>query len=277
MSWCPDRGVPWPLRGALRNSEADLLRVDGHTLKVATAIVLMDLVWNDDDLVTRLVDAAIIHQHQARFAIDPGDITDEQLQGVVDEFRGRRNLLTAEDTERWLAERGLDHRRLEIILIDNLLRARVRDRVLGMEVATGPAEAAALDRVALEWLGADDAAEAGAMFARLRDGETCMADELRRRFIAGAPAEAPFTWLARRDLPADVAERLFAAPVGTLVEPFALAGRHRVARILAIAAADPADPDVAEALRESSFASWLAERRRGAEIQWFWGFDRNNA
>lgn len=277
MSWCPDRGVPWPLRGALRNSEADLLRVDGHTLKVATAIALMDLVWNNDDLVTRLIDAAIIHRQQASFAIGPSDVTDEQLQHAVDDFRRRRDLLTAEDTERWLAERGLDHRRLEIILADNLLRDRVRDRILGAEVATGPAEVAALDRIALEWLAADGAAQAGALFARLRDGETCIADELRRRFLAGAPAEAACACLARRDLPADVAAHLFAAPVGTLVEPFELGGRYRVARVLAIAPADPADPATAEALREASFASWLAERRRAAAIEWFWGFDRENA
>jgi putative peptide maturation system protein len=274
MSWCPDRGVPWPLRGVQRNSEADLIRVDGHTLRVGTAIALMDLVWNDDAIVTRLIDAAIIHKQQMILGIDLSDVTDDQLQRAMDEFRGRRNLLTPEHTERWFEEHGIDQQKLENILADKLVRSLVRDRTLAGDIAARLSDVSPFDRVALEWLGSEDADHAAAVFARVRDGTIALGDELRRAVAAGGPAPSPFVWLRRRDLPPALAAHVFDTPVGTLLAPFELAGTHRIARVLAVELTKPDDPDVLEQVREACFDEWLAERRRGAEIEWFWGFDK---
>jgi len=273
MSWCPDRGVPWPLRGAQRNSDADLVRVDGYTLKIPIAIALMDLVWGDDDILTRLIDAAILHKQQALLGIDQSEITDDQLQHEMNEFRRRRGLLTAEDTERWLDEHGLGLSQLESILADRCLRALVRDRVLAPELAARAADVTPFDRVALEWLAADNADQAHALYVRVGGGETTLAEEARKRFATGGPPPELFARLSRRDLPAAAAARVFAAAPGALVAPFELGGKLRVARVVAVAPADPADPDIIELDREACFAVWLAERRHAAEIEWFWGFD----
>jgi putative peptide maturation system protein len=273
MSWCPDRGTPWPLRGVQRNGDADLVRVDGYTLQVPTAIALLDLVWGDDDLLTRLIDAAIVHKQQRLLGISPSEFTDDQLQHAMDEFRRRNHLLTAQDTERWLAEHGLDQARLESILADKLVRSLVRDRVIAPRVEARLPDVTPFDRVALEWLAADDAAQAHAMFARVRDGETTLAGEAQLRFAAGGPAPELFVRLWRRDLPATVAVSVFGGAPGAVLPPFELGGQHRVARVLAVTPADAADPDIVELSRELCFTEWLAERRHAAEIEWFWGFD----
>jgi putative peptide maturation system protein len=277
MSWCSERGVPWPLRGVQRNADADLVRVDGYTLQVAMAIALMDLVWGDDDILTRLIDAAILQKQQGLLEVELSEITDDQLQHAMNEFRRRRNLLTAGDTERWLAEHGLDQSRLEAILGERLVRSLIRDRVIAPQIDAYLADVTPFDRVTLEWLAADDAEQAHALFAGVRDGETTLAGEAGQRFAAGGPAPEPFVRFRRRDLPAAAAAHLFGASPGALVAPFELGGEHRVARVLAIAPADPTDPDIAEQVREACFAEWLAERRRAADIEWFWGFDAEYA
>src|SRR3989442_911758 len=38
LSFCPDRAVPWPMRGVHRWSEADLVRVNNTVLRVFQAI-----------------------------------------------------------------------------------------------------------------------------------------------------------------------------------------------------------------------------------------------
>src|SRR3712207_2194214 len=62
LGFAPDRGLPWPLRGVQRWSDADLVRVDGSILKVDQAIGCLDFLWEDRRLMDRLVNVCLIDE-----------------------------------------------------------------------------------------------------------------------------------------------------------------------------------------------------------------------
>lgn len=97
-------GLPWPLRGVVRSTERDLLRVGDRVLQVDEAIACLDHVWSDERLTERLVGSSLVQQ-----AVDERGLTLDanQLQRAVDAFRRAKGLHTAEATEAWLDANGL--------------------------------------------------------------------------------------------------------------------------------------------------------------------------
>src|SRR4051812_19037126 len=71
LSYCHDRGLPWPLRGVQRSSERSLLRVDSEMLTIDQAIAHLDFLWDERRLATRLIDACIIRAELQRRPIEP--------------------------------------------------------------------------------------------------------------------------------------------------------------------------------------------------------------
>src|SRR5262245_52676270 len=62
LSFCPERTLPWPLRGVHRWREMDLVRVNAKVLNVRQAIVFLDFIWNEAPILTRLVNACLIQE-----------------------------------------------------------------------------------------------------------------------------------------------------------------------------------------------------------------------
>ena len=58
LSYCPERTLPWPLRGVQRWSEMNLVRVNATDPEVDQAVALLDFIWDDAPMLKRLVDAA---------------------------------------------------------------------------------------------------------------------------------------------------------------------------------------------------------------------------
>ena len=48
LSYCPERAIPWPLRGVHRWSEAELVRVNANVLQGEQAIACLDFIWDED-------------------------------------------------------------------------------------------------------------------------------------------------------------------------------------------------------------------------------------
>src|SRR6476660_3203145 len=47
ISYCPERAIPWPLRGVHRWSDRDLVRVNANVLPVDTAMACLDFIWDE--------------------------------------------------------------------------------------------------------------------------------------------------------------------------------------------------------------------------------------
>jgi len=110
LGYCPEQAVPWPLRGVQRWSDQHVVRVNGEPLDVETVLGMLDFVWSDSRLLTKLVDTCLIRQELRRRGLK---LSDAELQQAMNAFRLQRGLGSVEDTRRWLAERGLSLERLE--------------------------------------------------------------------------------------------------------------------------------------------------------------------
>ncbi|MET7396761.1 TIGR04500 family putative peptide maturation system protein, partial [Dactylosporangium sp. NPDC005572] len=124
LSWCPDAGLPWPLRGVQRSGELLLLRVNGVELDVADAIGFLDVLWREAPLRQRLVDACLVKE-----AVDGEELDDAELQAAADAFRRARGLLSPAQTRAWLARERLSDAQFEDLVTHQALVARLRERV----------------------------------------------------------------------------------------------------------------------------------------------------
>jgi putative peptide maturation system protein len=278
LSVVPDGGLPWPLRGTQRWRDSDLLRVNGRTLAVAEAVAQLDVLWDSPPLMTRLIDACLVEE---ALAADPVAISGEELQAAVDAVRRRRGLVTAEQTRQWMGKTGMTHRALEVLATRIAVLAKLRDRVAGGRVETFFAERAA-DFDPLDVL--EVVATAPEALDPLRSAASHpghVAATVLRAALAGAAAGG--------DRPRVVVERatrsawearlgasLRGKGAGASVGPVAAEEGLRWAYVLR---ADPArlDAPTRAAVKAALFEAWLAERRRTARVEWFWGDARRTA
>jgi putative peptide maturation system protein len=268
LSWCPESALPWPVRGSLRRSDSDLLQVNGTVLSVGRAMALLDVIWNDEPALTRLIDAVLMQTEVRRRSLT---LSDSELQTEIDAFRAQRELWSTDDTTRWLADRGLTYDQLEVILHDHALFEKLVDDVTRERLAAWSSEhAVASERFAVEWLGADSPAQADAWLAELRSGRRSLLEIAREQFSA-APAEAanPFAVLGPAALPSRTQAALHSAAVGDLIGPLEIGGKQRIVRLLARSAAS--ERERRACARRELFETWLAEHRRSASVEWFWG------
>lgn len=124
----PEPSLPWPMRGAQRWSEGHLMRVNDHLVRVSQAVALMDFVWEESPVAERLVNAMLVDEELRR---NPIELSPEQIRRAMDAFRRRRGVLTAEDTLRWLRERGLSADDLEGLVTHEARIVALRDRIAG--------------------------------------------------------------------------------------------------------------------------------------------------
>lgn len=268
VGFAPPDGLPWPLRGVHRWSEGDLVRVNGTTLRIQQAVACLDFVWERDDLLDHLVNVCLVEEELA--AREPFPVSDTDLQVRLDEFRRARGLFTAADTHEWLAQHGISHRQLEQRLADALRMELLAEQVVGNAV-TDYAEA--------------NKSELGifpVMLASARAHEDL--HELRRRT---ADPAGWLTWAATpngnmREVRCCRIDAFDASPslsvlasddvqVGTVSQVFPHQDGHALA--CKIGPTEPPEPgtELTSRVRDRLFADWLAERRRHADVEWYWG------
>ncbi|GAA3428771.1 TIGR04500 family putative peptide maturation system protein [Streptosporangium sandarakinum] len=306
LSFAPDRAIPWPLRGSQRSGEQLLLRVNGVETTMERAVSVLDVLWEDARLARRLVDAALVEEALTVRRADPAA---DRLQEAMDAFRRARGLLTAEATRRWMAERGLSHARLEEIVAAEAAVAALRREVAEGRVEDFfAAHRAEFDRLRVLRLRYADPDRAAAAAARLRavrpaGSGACDGSEAGAGPGAGTGAGAARSWaagpggagegtdpvaLATAEVLAGAATcrmeangrgdltALFGAPAadarsGRVLGPAPLPdGGLCVAYVLAV---EPAvlDEVTRGLVAGRIFDDWLAERRRHAHVEWFWG------
>jgi putative peptide maturation system protein len=271
LSWCPPVDVPWPLRGARRFGDADLLRVDDAVLTVGEAIGRMDTMLVDQSLGTRLVDACLARAELARH---PVEVTPAELQRTMDAFRRTHQLHSVRACREWMARRGLDQAQFEALIADHAAVAGLRRRVTADAIpAFFEAHRAAFDRATVAVIEYHDASLATAVCEALSAGRMHFLEAAQAALAAAAShgdSQAPLLHSLQRGLaPEPWVQAVFAAGVGRWSGPLECDGRLRLAQVLALT---PARLDAAtrEAVASLLFARWLDERRAAARIEWLW-------
>lgn len=277
VGYCPDRGVPWALRGAFRWSENEMLRVNEKRVTIPDVVALLDFLWDTPYLTDRLVETALVAEALER---DPAafEPTREELQTAVDGFRKRRGLFSAEATMRWLEQHGTTVQSLEK-LVDGFARAtKLRDSVTaGREETYFAAHRADFDEAVIARIVVPSRERALSLCASLRAGEVELLDAaamaLRASRRGDLPWQQPPPLLARvrrGDLPEERVAAIFGAAPGTVLDPVDTPAGYEV---LVVRAIEPATFDAAtrRAVRDRLFEAWLAERRSASKIEWIWG------
>ena len=126
LSYCPERVVPWPLRGVHRWREGDLVRVNANVLPVDAAMACLDFIWDEAPTIERLVNMCLIQEELDR---QPIDLNDAELQQAMNQFRAAKKLFKTDDTLRWLERHGMTHEKLERYVADRAIVPKLRDRI----------------------------------------------------------------------------------------------------------------------------------------------------
>jgi putative peptide maturation system protein len=271
LSFCPERAVPWPLRGVHRWRERELLRVNEQVLEIDQAIGCLDFIWDDARIIERLVNVCLI---QEALAEEPFNLTDEELQEAMDAFRRACRLYSAEETLRWMARRGMSHVQLENYVRDEAIVARLRERVTAARVEPYFAEhAAEFDAARIARITYADEDAARHALAQIWRGEHTFYEAAERRFCdkesRADEASVRFAVVRRGDAPEGWAA-VFDGTPGVVVVPLAEGGEFALIRILERV---PASLDAAtrRTIAKLLFEEWLEERRQAAHIEWNWG------
>jgi putative peptide maturation system protein len=280
LSFARDQDLPWPLRGVQRWHDRDLARVNDVVLTIEHAIAQLDFVWNQAPIVRRMVDACLIRETLQR---EPIDVTEDDLQEALNAFRRARGLSAAEDTHRWLADKGLSSEKLEQLLSDQATLRKLHARVAeGRVEAYFEAHREELGEVALLRLDFPDQADAQTALDEARSeafltvAQRAIGDALARGqavpvldsvVVRGGGASPLGTFAASER---NTVDGLRVAQPGEVLGPVT---STRGAALLQVLALRPAclDERTRQSIVHLLFEEWLADLRQAARIEWYWG------
>src|SRR5262249_40500033 len=131
VSFCPDRALPWPLRGVQRWNNADLVRVNNQTVTMDQAIALLDFIGDDTPIMQRFVNACVIRQY---LELNPIELPDAELQRAMDGSRRAQRLYTVSQTRTWMAQQSLTHAQLEQLVSEQASIAKLRDHMTEAQI-----------------------------------------------------------------------------------------------------------------------------------------------
>lgn len=196
--------------------------------------------------------------------------TPEDIQRDVDEWRYRRRLERVEDTEAWLASRGItlgdvaedvNARRLERLLSEKIVEGRVESHFAQHTLDFDEAEVCWIfhrDGDVIEEIGLQ-AQEDGVDFCAM--AREFSQDERTR------PSGGYIGRVRRRQLPKGTAARLFAASPGEIFGPDRAPGGFA---LYMLQKSHPAtlDDRVAGEIRDELFGQWLQAELQRADVQY---------
>ncbi len=272
LSYCPERAIPWPLRGVHRWHEGDLVRVNTNVLQMEAAIACLDFIWDEVPTMERLVNLCLIREEVDRRPIQFSDV---EMQTAMDRFRAAKKLFKAEDALRWLEQHGMTHEKLESYVAETAILPKLRDRIAEGRVEKYFQEHSDdFDAARIVRLEVASEREARELAGQIRAGIQDFFAAAERIFFEkadGAPrASSLFCAIERRQAGPAFRDELFAAIPGQLIGPFATDTGHTLMRVLEIVPAQ-LNGHTETAIKEILFESWLAERRQAAQIEWCWG------
>lgn len=273
LSFCPDRAVPWPLRGVHRWAEADLLRVNHTIMQIDQAMGCMDLLWNEVRIMNRLINVCLM---QEELEHNPIELSDAELQQAMDAFRRAHRLYKAEDTLRWMEHQGMTQDKLEQLVADEARMAKLRDQITAGQVEGYFAQHQAdFDSACIARLDYPDAASAAQARSQLQHGQAdfytvAQCQAMAAAAHSGEVASRLFAVVHRAHPHAEWKAALFAAQPGEVIGPVRDGDSYALVRVLSFTPAC-LDARTYRVIQKMLFAAWLEERQQTASIEWFWG------
>jgi hypothetical protein len=256
-----------------RNTDSELVQVNGRSLGLEEASVALDLAWGETDLLDGIVDWCLLQQAAEAQHIEVGE---EELQAEIERLCAERGLFSAPQTLAWLDERSVCLEEVERRAEGEVRRRKLKHLLVGAEAerafAADPslyaeisvaAFPAPTEIEALLWAGD---VEAGASFFAVAERELSAA-----RGVGGGRGVV-FETVRRVDLsPLSItdepAERL--RPRHAMAATLREAGPH-VVLVRAVAPAQWNDA-CREAIEDRLLREWLARARDRAQVSWSWG------
>jgi putative peptide maturation system protein len=267
LSYCAEEELPWAVRGIQRINESHVVRVNERPVSIADAVTSLDYAWHTLHIGRHLVNLSLIDEELRRHGLTA---TDEELAEALVGFRQRRRLYTLEELERWMAEHGTTQVQLETHLEREVAVRNLRTRVVGDHVqAYFERHRSDFDTLQGARLYVPGEPLAWRLHEQLRADPGRFWALAQERFLAGGPTAETFVTLRRRELEPTQAERLFATAPGQVSEPVPSGDGWVLVLVLGLVPAR--FEDVQSQVAEILFADWLAEKRRSARVEWFWG------
>jgi len=268
ISYCEDRAKPWPLRGVLRWSDADLLRVNNNVLRVDQAMACLDFIWDDARITDRLVNVCLIQEELER---NPVELSDDELQAAMDAFRRARKLHKAADTHRWMQRRGVTYQELERIVTSEATIQKLRDNLVASRVGDYfETNSDSFDTAYFVHLALRHQATARELCEQLRDGAIDFFETAQKLFVANQSTAPVFKAVQRRGIPEEFRAELFQSAPGSVLGPVHDEDGYALVRLLSVVKGKLDDP-TRDAIKRILFEEWLEKGRGKASIEWFWG------
>ena len=272
LSFCPDRAVPWPLRGVHRWDDAVLLCVNHTVMRIDQAIGCLDLIWNEDRIINRLINVCIIQEELEK---NPLELSDDELQYAMDAFRRVNRLYKAEDTLRWMERQGMTQDKLERLVADEVIVGKLRDKITAGQVeAYFEQHRANFDSVYIARIDYPDAESAEQALSQIRCGQADFYEAAQHQAVvaarSGEAASHLFSVVRHGPPDAEWKTALFSAVLGQVIGPVRDGDSYALVHVLSFAPARLDEP-TRRAIQKTLFAEWLEERRQTATIEWFWG------
>jgi putative peptide maturation system protein len=263
-------GIPWPLRGAAHVSDDILVTVNGLPLTVASVICLLDMMWTDKELMTRVIDTALLAKECEKAAVEIGE---DELGDAVRRFFLAKGLHEREQWEKWLQQRGVSSARFQddmryLILMEKTEKRLVGDRLQERRQHHG-SEYRGL-RVAQSFI-------PNALVSVVESVMQKHPAENLLRLIGRVAWEidyrhvfkVEFAELLRYEV-SDESRPLLDSPVGSIVLVRTTGGGIRLIELLG------RESEVSEEVLQRRIVrhlvrSWYEDMRRRARIEWNWG------
>ncbi len=275
LSYCPSRDIPWALQGASRWADKDLLRVNTTTIGVDRALAAIDFIWEDRQLMTHVVNYAIVMDQLKQRQLD---VSEAELSAAVesDHAANRAAGHTGNDLPSAV---GLNRDDWRQVIADRWRVAKLRDQVVTDEQVEQYYAAHANDwqQLTLIIVPFVDRAEAEAAKHQVQCGNTSLGQLAERRAAGDSAAtsgiRASIVTCLREDLPPSLLNSLNslnALEAERVLGPLAEGDQFLLLKVLACHA-----PELNATLRERIagrlFHVWLDQQRQAARIEWFWG------
>ncbi|MDY6948013.1 MAG: hypothetical protein SXG53_20075, partial [Pseudomonadota bacterium] len=225
----------------------------------------LDMLWQKSALMQRLIDSCIIEGELQRRNVQ---VTPEDVQATLDGMRRRRGLFTAAQLKTWLFDSGMTLNALQDMALKIARANRLRDLLVGAQTASYfEAHRAAFDQVKLSVLQVDTLAIAEEIAARVRRQAVPLMEVAQRRLMSTASVQFSFRSDVRHALEMEYQVDDLAA------ESVHVVAGEQAFLVLEVLAVEPVltNPVTAQAVKAKLFQDWLAEQRRTARIEWFWG------
>jgi putative peptide maturation system protein len=262
----PDDGVPWPMRGLRHAGEGVVLRVDGAAVFFEDMAAQLERLWDDPDLLDRLVGLQIVANEIAERDLT---LTDADLQEGMDAFRFELGLLDETETQAWLSRRGWSTSKLEDLVGTRMLGGRLRALVVSDEevdrAARNPDDYRQVSMVEAIFHQRGSAAE---VIQAVEAGTPLSAAAHDHGRALGGVRARVRSWFELHDDEKAIATS--AARVGLLDDRAADRQGYRLLQVTHVVPL-VAPQAIRRLARERLFDAWIAARRSSAHIEWFWG------